>query len=242
MENDNFSRLSCRRRIHRHVSLLGHSGACCRDLQKGNVFDLWYWNNRRVCMGWVGLQQVGVSFFLIMWKGFPCSHYFGKLLPIWSKKCHTSSESLMALWAGASISSNKITLNDCFRPGAENSRLWPGWPLDGQYGRHSWASIELRVVIRWTSCSQTICQKDIIVFSIGCWVIMNSRRSKKPGEKRRTDVKWRTKHNVGVTIVILYALKPLFVCCNRIALHIMLIYAMNGLQENGCYVFFYDGK
>ena len=54
----------------------------------------------------------------------------------------------------------------------------------GQNGRQSvLGSIGVRVVMRWTSCSQTICQKDITVFSIGCCEMMNSRRSKNPARR-----------------------------------------------------------
>ena len=98
----------------------------------------------------------------------------------------TSRDTLIALLAGASTSSRRVSLMTRFLPGALNSMVagCPASVAEGQKGRHSWASIELRVVIRWTSCSQTICQKDITVFSMGCWDMMNSRRSKKPGRKK----------------------------------------------------------
>lgn len=57
----------------------------------------------------------------------------------------------------------------------------PG-PL-GQNGRHSWPSMEVSRVRTWTSCSQTICQKQAIVCSRGCCAMMNSLRSKKPGTR-----------------------------------------------------------
>ena len=86
--------------------------------------------------------------------------------------------SLMALLAKVSASSTRVSL--IWSPLLLVSQESISPMIAGQKGRHSWLSIEERLTIKRDSCSQTIRQKSQIVLSRGCWVTMNSRRSKKP--------------------------------------------------------------
>ena len=97
----------------------------------------------------------------------------------------TSRDTRMALREGASSSSIITTLIWWVLVGFSQDNVSPTCPLDGQNGRHSCVSMDDNVTTKNTSCSQTICQKANIVFSIGCWVMINSLRSKKPIETKQ---------------------------------------------------------
>ena len=82
------------------------------------------------------------------------------------------------LFAKVSISSIRVTLSCSPLLLVAHDKVSP--MREGQKGRHSWLSIEDKAKTNRESCSQTIRQKSHMVRSIGCWVTMNSRRSKNP--------------------------------------------------------------
>jgi hypothetical protein len=89
----------------------------------------------------------------------------------------------MALLATVSTSSTRVNL--ICSPLLLVSQVSVSPINAGQKGLHSWLSMDDNATISFDSCSQTIRQNSLFVLSRGCWVTMNSRRSKKPVEWKR---------------------------------------------------------
>ena len=151
---------------------------------------------------------VGVNFTICIWSSSKHEIINKFPRPDWwksfSKRIYVSSGgssskggltnsrlSLMALLAKVSASSTRVSL--IWSPLLLVSQESISPMIAGQKGRHSWLSIEERLTIKRDSCSQTIRQKSQIVLSRGCWVTMNSRRSKKPEKYNKNRYKFLNK-------------------------------------------------